>query len=66
MRLSGGTIRFGKLTMDNTDLVLIDASRGEWFDFDLSRYQDQMVKGQMHMTPRGGLQVFLPGTLEGR
>ena len=60
MRLSGGTIRFGKLTMNPTDLVLIDTSPGDWFHFDLLRYQSQLVRGNMQMTESGGLRVFVP------
>ena len=60
MQLKGGTIRFGRLTMDHADLVLIDQSPGDWFEFDLAHYKEQIVAGDMHMTPSGGLQVFTP------
>lgn len=60
IRLRGGTLNFGKLTMTQTDLVLIDASDDEWFDFDLTRYQEQLVNGRIRMTPQAGLQVFMP------
>ncbi len=60
MQLEGGTIRFGRLTMDHADLVLIDKSPGDWFEFDLARYKEQIVAGDMHMTPSGGLQVLTP------
>ncbi len=61
IRLSGGTIVFGKLTMAHADLFLIDASNDEWFNFDLSHYQEQLVNGHIEMTPEAGLRVFMPG-----
>ncbi len=60
IRLLGGTVNFGKLTMDNTDLFLIDASDDEWFNFDLTRYQEQLVNGRIQMTPEAGLRIFMP------
>ncbi len=60
IRLSGGTIIFGKLTMHHTDLFLIDTADDEWFTFDLMRYQEQLVNGRIQMTPEAGLRVFMP------
>jgi hypothetical protein len=60
IRLYGGTLSFGKLTMHHTDLFLIDASADEWFNFDLTRYQEQLVNGRIQMTPQAGLRVFMP------
>ncbi|MDQ2840546.1 MAG: hypothetical protein M3Y72_05800, partial [Acidobacteriota bacterium] len=60
LRLTGGTVRFGKLTMQNTDLVLIDTSPGDWFEFDLARYKDQLASGHMRMAANGGLEAFIP------
>lgn len=60
IRLWGGSLNFGKLTMHQTDLILIDASQDEWFDFDLSHYQEQLVNGRIQMTPEAGLRVFMP------
>lgn len=58
--LRGGTVNFGKLTMVHADLVLIDASDDEWFNFDLARYQEQLVNGRIQMTPQAGLRVYMP------
>lgn len=61
LRLRGGSVRFGKLTMDDADLTLVDASGGAWFDLDLANYRDQLVKGYSRMTPDKGLEMFMPG-----
>ena len=58
--MRGGTLNFGKLTMKHTDLALIDTSEDEWFDFDLTRYQEQLVNGHIQMTPQAGLRIFMP------
>lgn len=60
MRLRGGTINFGKITMDNADLFLIDMSQDDWFEFDLGNYQQQLVNGFARMTPQAGLRFFMP------
>ena len=60
LKLSGGTIDFGKLTMHNVDLTMIDASTDPWFDLDLVNYQAQLVNGYTRMTPQAGLEIFMP------
>jgi hypothetical protein len=60
LRLSGGSIDFGKLTMHQVDLVMIDISDDPWFDLDLTNYQKQLVNGYTRMTPEAGLQIFMP------
>lgn len=60
LRLAGGTLDFGKLTMHHVDLILIDISNDAWFDLDLSHYQKQLVYGYSRMTPQAGLQIFMP------
>ncbi len=60
MRLRGGTVNFGKLTMHNTDLLLVDTSQADWLNFDVAHYQEQLVNGQTHITPEAGLQIFIP------
>jgi hypothetical protein len=56
----GGEIRFGKLTMTDADMQLIDADPRNPFDFFPSRYEVQLVAGYSRNTPRKGLQVFMP------
>lgn len=60
LRLRGGTVDFGKLTMRHADLTMIDASKDEWFDLDLVNYQAQLVNGYSRMTPQAGLEIFMP------
>jgi len=60
LQLRGGTIDFGKLTMRDVDLIMIDLSNDAWFDLDLSHYQEQLVNGYTRMTPEAGLQIFMP------
>ncbi len=60
LRLSGGTIDFGKLTMHHVDLIMIDISKDMWFNLDLANYQAQLVNGYTRMTPEAGLQIFMP------
>lgn len=61
LRLRGGTVKFGKLMMQDADLTLIDASGDGWFDLDLANYRDQLVKGYSRVTPEQGLEMFMPG-----
>ena len=56
----GGTIRFGKLTMTDADMQLIDADPSTPFDFFPAHYDDQLVAGYSRNTRRKGLQVFMP------
>jgi hypothetical protein len=60
LQLNGGTIDFGKLTMRNVDLIMVDLSKDAWFDLDLAHYQEQLVNGYTRMTPQAGLQIFMP------
>jgi hypothetical protein len=56
----GGSIRFGKLTMADADMQLIDADPSTPFDFYPAHYEDQLVAGYSKNTRRKGLQVFMP------
>jgi hypothetical protein len=60
LRLQHGTLSFGKLTMHNADLIMVDISQEPWFDLDLANYQEQLVNGYTRMTPTAGLQIFMP------
>lgn len=60
LRLEGGTVSFGKLTMQHADMTMIDASKDPWFDLDLVNYQNQLVNGYSRMTPQAGLEIFMP------
>jgi hypothetical protein len=56
----GGSIRFGKLTMSDADMQLIDADPRDPFDFYPARYEAQLIAGYSRNTPRHGLQVYMP------
>jgi hypothetical protein len=56
----GQTIRFGKLTMHDTDLQLVDADLSDPFDFFMMRYQKQLIAGYSKTQPDGGLVTVMP------
>jgi hypothetical protein len=58
MAYHGAQLRFGKLTMSDTDLVLIDMDPQDPFDFYLARYRDQLVAGYTKTTPSFGLRCY--------
>ena len=60
MSFRGGSVQFGKLTMNDTDLELIDSERGGPFDFSLDHYKEQLVAGYAKTTSAGGLCVHMP------
>jgi hypothetical protein len=60
MFFRGGVLRFGKLTMDDTDLFIEDADPADPFDFWLDRYNDQLVGGGSRNTRDHGLIVRMP------
>jgi hypothetical protein len=56
----GGTLRFGKLTMRDADLLLVDADRKDAFEFSPERYNNQLVAGYSKSTRDHGLIVYMP------
>lgn len=60
LRLSGGTVSFGKLTMKQADLTLVDATNDAWFDLDLVNYQTQLIYGTMRTTAQAGVEIYMP------
>ncbi len=60
MSMQGGTFNFGKFTMHRVDMALVDSDNDQWFDFDGTRFQEQLVNGNAHLTPEAGLEVFMP------
>jgi hypothetical protein len=56
----GGSVRFGKLTMTDSDLQLADADSSDPFDFFPNKYLAQLVAGYSRTTERGGLKVTMP------
>jgi hypothetical protein len=60
MYYRGGTLRFGKLTMRDTDLLLVDSDPKDQFDFSPAKYNDQLVAGYSKNTRAHGLIVYMP------
>ena len=65
MYFHGGTVRFGKLTMGDTELEIVSARRLDWLDFDLDHYNHQLTTGCAKTTPSFALIVSVPD-YEGR
>ncbi|MFL5449857.1 MAG: hypothetical protein ACJ8AX_15010 [Gemmatimonadales bacterium] len=55
----GGVLRFGKLTMHDADLMIVDANPQDPFDFYLDHYNAQLVAGYEKNTPDHGLIVVM-------
>jgi hypothetical protein len=53
-----GDLRFGKLTMRDSDLIMIDMDLRDPFDFYLDHYQDQLVAGYTKSTAAFGLRAY--------
>jgi hypothetical protein len=60
LRSGNGTLDFGKPTMHQVDLTLIDATASQWFDLDRVNYQAQQVNGYSRVTPAAGMEIFMP------
>jgi hypothetical protein len=58
MAYRDSNLRFGKLTMNQADLMLIDMDPQDPFDFYLDHYQEQLVAGYTKTTLEFGLRVY--------
>jgi len=56
----GSQLSFGKLTMTDTDLELVDLDPKDPFDFSLDNWNAQLVAGYSKTLPNRGLRVFMP------
>jgi hypothetical protein len=56
----GASIRFGRLTMSDADLKLIDMDPHDPFDFYSARYNEQLVAGYSKNTPDHALRTYMP------
>jgi hypothetical protein len=56
----GHVLRFGKLTMADADLQIVDADPNDPFDFYLSHLNDQLVAGKSQNQPDLGLKTTMP------
>ena len=56
----GGHLRFGKLTMTDTDLLIRDADERDPFDLYIKKYNEQLVAGATRNLPDYGLRTLMP------
>jgi len=56
----GGELRFGKLTMNDTDLRIVNRDHKAPFDMSLPHYTQQLVAGHSQTKPNLGLVVYMP------
>lgn len=59
MAFQGNSVRFGKLTMANTDLMVLDLDPADELDWSQDHYRDQLVAGYSKMTPSFGLRAYV-------
>jgi hypothetical protein len=52
-------LRFGKLVMNDADLILIDMDPTDPLDFFLDHYKEQLSAGYAKITPDSGLRVYI-------
>jgi len=55
----GNRLQFGKLTMHDTDLLLVDPDPRDPFDFDLDHYKEQLMAGCSKTTATFGLRTTM-------
>jgi hypothetical protein len=60
MYYQGVTLTFGRLTMKNAELEIVDANPSDPFDFFLDHYNEQLVAGYDENLPDHGLLVHMP------
>jgi hypothetical protein len=56
----GGQIAFGKLTMTESDLEIVDDDPADPLDFSVDGWNRQLTAGYSKVTPRRGLQAHVP------
>jgi len=56
----GSQLSFGKLTMTDTDLELVDLDPKDAFDFSVDNWNAQLVAGYSKTLPNRGLRAFMP------
>jgi hypothetical protein len=60
LAFKGGSVRFGKLTMSDTDLELLDNEPADPFDFSIDHYAEQLSAGYAKVTLKSGLCAHIP------
>ena len=55
----GGTLRLGRLTMTDTDLLIHDADESDAFDLYLAKYKKQLVAGHTAILANDGVRAWM-------
>ena len=59
MYYRGGSLRFGRLTMSDAEMQIVDLDPADPFEFELDQYNKQLVAGYSRTLPSLGLEVFM-------
>ncbi len=59
MAIKGGQLRFGKLTMTDADLMVLDLDPADPLDWFQDHYKEQLVAGYSKITPTFGLRAYI-------
>jgi len=59
MQFEGNRVQFGKITMDNTDLTILDVDPGDPLDWSQDSYREQMVQGYAKVMENFGLRAYV-------
>jgi hypothetical protein len=59
MVFRGNMVRFGTLTMENTDLTLLDLDPADPLDWNQDRYKDQLMAGYSKIDSKFGLRAYV-------
>ena len=59
MAFQGNRLQFGKLTMDDTDVIVFDMDPADPLDFYLDHYKEQLAAGYTKTSSTFQLRVFL-------
>jgi hypothetical protein len=58
MSFQGNPVRLGRLTMQNTDLTVLNLDSDDPIDWSQDHYRDQLVAGYSKITPNFGLRAY--------
>jgi hypothetical protein len=59
MACRGGRLRFGNITMEKSDIALLDLDPADPLDWFQDRYKEQLVSGYSKITPDFGLRTYV-------
>jgi hypothetical protein len=59
MSFQGNPVRFGKLVMEQADLMVLDLDSADPLDWNQDHYREQLVAGYERITPSFGLRAYV-------